>query len=75
MLTVREGHGMTNRRDRPKNPDVLTVDDLQVELECGRAQAYNIVRTIPHFRVGKSIRIDRADLEAWKSEQKAKVAG
>lgn len=54
-------------------PTVLTVADLQRELHIGRVQAYTIVQSIPHYRIGKSIRIDRADFEAWKVEQKEAV--
>ena len=50
--------------------DILTVSDLQRELRIGRVQAYELAHALPHIRVGKSIRIERADLEAWKAQQK-----
>lgn len=47
-------------------PAILTVDQLRGYLHCGRAAAYNAVRTgqIPSFRLGRLIRISRAALLA-----------
>ena len=56
--------------------DLLTVDEVAAILRVSRDSAYQIVRAgeIRSFRVGRLIRIDRADLYAFmKKHQTAKV--
>lgn len=56
--------------------DLLTVDEVAAILRVSRDSAYQIVRAgeIRSFRVGRLIRIDRADLYAFmKKRQTAKV--
>lgn len=57
--------------------DLLTVDEVAAILRVSRDSAYQIVRAgeIRSFRVGRLIRIDRADLYAFmkKQQQTAKV--
>ena len=56
--------------------DLLTVDEVAAILRVSRDSAYQIVRAgeILSFRVGRLIRIDRADLYAFmKKQQTAKV--
>ncbi len=56
--------------------DLLTVDEVAAILRVSRDSAYQIVRAgeIRSFRVGRLIRIDRADLYAFmKKQQTAKV--
>ncbi len=56
--------------------DLLTVDEVAAILRVSRDSAYQTVRAgeIRSFRVGRLIRIDRADLYAFmKKQQTAKV--
>ena len=56
--------------------DLLTVDEVAAILRVSRDSAYQIVRAgeIRSFRVGRLIRIDRADLYAFmKKQQTAQV--
>ena len=51
--------------------DLLTVDEVAAILRVSRDSAYQIVRAgeIRSFRVGRLIRIDRADLYAFMKKQ------
>lgn len=44
--------------------DVLTIKDLKEILGIGKNQTYNLINngTIPHFRVGKNIKVSKANL-------------
>ena len=56
--------------------DLLTVDEVAAILRVSRDSAYQIVRAgeIRSFRVGRLIRIDRADLYAFmKKQQTAEI--
>lgn len=48
-------------------PDLLTVDELQAVTRCGRRQAYELVRRgdIASIRIGRTIRIPKAAVQAW----------
>ena len=47
--------------------EVLTVDEVAALLRVDRKTVYEAVhrRQIPHVRVGRAIRIQRAAFEAW----------
>jgi excisionase family DNA binding protein len=49
----------------------LTVAELRDELQVSAATAYAFVArgSIPHVRVGRSIRVHRDTLDAWRREQ------
>jgi len=51
-------------------PVLLTVDQVADLLQVSRASVYRMVgkKAIPHVRVGRSIRFDRADLARWLRE-------
>ena len=48
-------------------PPVLTVDEARRVLRIGRRQLYRAIakHDVPALKVGRSIRIPRAGLEAW----------
>lgn len=54
--------------------DMLTVPEIQADLRISRAKAYSMVQSMPHMRIGKSIRVERSDYEAWKAGRKVVVA-
>jgi excisionase family DNA binding protein len=53
--------------NRDELPTVLTVEETAAVLRIGRSATYEALRLnrIPHFRVGKHIRIGRDQLFAW----------
>jgi excisionase family DNA binding protein len=46
---------------------LLTVKDLEVELQLGRTRTYELVRSgrIPVMRIGRAVRIPRDALRLW----------
>lgn len=53
-------------------PIALTMPQVAEELQISRAQAYNLkAHGLPVFRIGRSLRVLRKDLEAWVEERKA----
>ena len=50
----------------------LTVADLCELLGIGRTLAYQLVaeRTIPAVRIGRAIRVRKADVEKWLAENR-----
>lgn len=49
----------------------LRVDEAAALLSISRSQAYQLIaeKKLPHVRVGESVRVPRAALEAWLEEQ------
>lgn len=52
--------------------EVLTVSELASTLKIGKSRAYELVnqKDFPSFRIGKNIRVSKADLEDWMSKYK-----
>ena len=50
-------------------PAVLTVDEARRVLRIGRRQLYRAItrRDVPAIKLGRSIRIPRSGLEAWRA--------
>ena len=49
----------------------LTIAELQEWLSLGRTKAYEIASTeIPAYRVGRTVRLRRRDVEAWLEERR-----
>jgi len=48
-------------------PTLLTVEDLEAELQLGRTRTYELVRSgqIPVIRIGRVVRIPRQGLRRW----------
>lgn len=46
-------------------PDILTMKELQEALSIGKTTAYDLIRknVIPSFKLGRSIRIPKKELE------------
>lgn len=57
-------------------PALLRVKDVQSILNLSRSAAYALVNSgkLPILRVGRTILVDRADLEAFIAERKASDA-
>ena len=52
-------------------PMLLTVKDLEAELQLGRTRTYELVRSgvIPTIRIGRAVRIPREALRRWVDAQ------
>ena len=52
---------------------LLTVRDLEAELQLGRTRTYELLRSgsIPVIRVGRALRVPRDALRRWVEEQTA----
>lgn len=48
---------------------MLSVRDVAEELSIPLSTAYKLAHTMPHFRVGRSIRIARKAFDAWLNER------
>jgi len=66
--TVAEAPPATTRA-----PMLLTVRDLEAELQLGRTRTYELLRSgsIPVIRVGRALRVPRDALRRWVDEQTA----
>lgn len=49
----------------PATPELLDARAVAQILGCGRSCAYEHMKAMPHFKVGKMLRVARADLDAW----------
>jgi len=58
-------------------PMLLTVKDLEAELQLGRTRTYELVRSgqLPVVRIGRSVRIPREALSCWIAEQACALTG
>lgn len=58
-------------------PMLLTVKDLEIELQLGRTRTYELVRSgvIPTIRIGRSVRIPREALRRWVDTQTSADGG
>jgi len=54
---------------------LLTVKDLEEELQLGRTRTYELVRSgdLPVIRIGRAVRIPREALRQWVEAQVAGV--
>jgi excisionase family DNA binding protein len=50
---------------------LLTVRDVEVQLQLGRTRTYELIRcgAIPSIRIGRAVRIPTVELTAWIAEQ------
>ena len=55
----------------PHKPMLLTVRDVEAELQLGRTRTYELVRSgaIPVLRVGRAVRIPHDALRRWIDDQ------
>ena len=53
------------------HPLLLTVKDLEAELQLGRTRTYELVRSgqIPVMRIGRAVRIPRDALRRWVEDR------
>ena len=56
-----------------RTPMLLTVRDVEAELQLGRTRTYELLRSgsIPVIRVGRALRVPRDALRRWVDEQTA----
>jgi excisionase family DNA binding protein len=59
--------------------EILTVPEVAAILKVARSSVYSYVKNevdpLPHFRVGRHVRFERAAVECWIAEQMAASAG
>lgn len=55
----------------------LKVPEVAEELRIARSRAYELVATgkIPSVRIGRSVRINRRELERWLEDRRQKSPG
>jgi excisionase family DNA binding protein len=55
-----------------KNPEWLSLKDVQQLLGIGRTKAYELVTTgeLPAVRIGRCIRVNRRELDEWLQAQR-----
>ena len=53
------------------SPLLLTVKDLEAELQLGRTRTYELVRSgaIPVIRIGRAVRVPRDALRRWVEDR------
>src|SRR5260221_11372677 len=44
---------------------LLTADDVAARLRVSRSRAYEIMKEMPHVQIGRSIRVEEAEFQAW----------
>lgn len=51
-------------------PILLTVEDVQEQIQLGRTKIYELIRdgVLPVVRIGRAVRIRREALERWLNE-------
>jgi hypothetical protein len=49
---------------------LLTAEDIRVRLRVSRSQAYALMRTMPHLRIGGSVRVAEVDFMNWLETKK-----
>ena len=56
-----------------RTPMLLTVRDVEAELQLGRTRTYELVRSgsLPVIRVGRAVRVPRDALRRWVEEHTA----
>jgi excisionase family DNA binding protein len=56
-----------------RTPMLLTVRDVEAELQLGRTRTYQLVRSgsLPVIRVGRAVRVPRDALRRWVEEHTA----
>jgi excisionase family DNA binding protein len=54
-----------------RTPMLLTVRDVEAELQLGRTRTYELLRSgsIPVIRVGRALRVPRDALRRWVDEE------
>lgn len=69
---------VAHQQDPTVNPDarpmLLTVKDVEAELQLGRTRTYELVRSgeLPVVRIGRAVRIPRDALRLWVDGQLAR---
>ncbi len=60
-----------------RHPEWLKVPEVAEVLRIARSRAYELVGSgeIPSVRIGRSVRVNRKELERWLAEQRQPRAG
>ena len=53
-------------------PMLLRIPEVAAELRLGRSSVYQLIQAgeLPVVRIGRAVRVSRADLEAWVDERR-----
>ena len=62
---------------RHPDDEWLTLADLAAWLKVGRTTVYRLITSgaVPSYRVGRSVRVRRADVERWLEETRQDLGG
>ena len=62
---------------RPSDDEWLTLAELAAWLKVGRTTLYRLITSgaVPSFRVGRSVRVRRADVERWLEDTRQDLGG
>ena len=57
---------------RTARPMLLRIPEVAAELRLGRSSGYQLIKAgeLPVVRIGRAVRVSRADLEAWVDDQR-----
>ena len=61
----------------PPNEEWLTLAEVAAWLKVGRTTVYRLITSgaVPSYRVGRSVRVRRADVEGWLEETRQDFRG
>lgn len=54
-------------------PVFITAEIVARELSISKRSAYELIRRLPHIRIGRSIRISRTAFETWRREEECRA--
>lgn len=57
-----------------RTKDYLKPRDIKEILNISPGKTYDLINSLPHIRVGKSIRIPRLAFEKWLRDQERKMS-
>jgi len=67
-----------NKREAKANvvPLLITVEDVAIMLSVGKTMVYYLIAKdgLPVHRFGKSVRVNKDELENWLVERRAEIA-
>jgi len=80
IMAVLAQNGVRHEPSVPSSEEAsewLTLADLAAWLKVGKTIAYQLVssREIPSYRIGRSIRVRRKDVERWLERNRQKLRG
>lgn len=55
-------------------PDILTVPEIARFMKLSKVMIYKLIETgeLPHYRIGRAVRVSREQFEQWLEAQKSR---